>query len=170
MIPDRLFDAALAYKQAKLWRKLYDSEIFGVRFADGEVGYCCVMGKIGELTALAVYPGQTGLDSMRRLTDDADGADMLDRWERMHGQDCLMLSLETKDRLLPRDREEVADYCRRKGVALRGPNAYPHFERFRPGRERWYLEDAEDQRRMLDGLEAACEVARALGGWRKGAA
>ena len=159
---DELYDAALLYKKTKLWKKLTDTMLFGVRHFDGEVGYCCVMGMMGELTALAVYPGQAGLDSLRILHDDLPPTDFLGNMERLHCQDCLMLSLENKSCLMPRDVADVEAWCKRKGVALRGRNAYPHFERFRPGIERWYLEDGDDQRRMREALLAAVEVARAL--------
>ena len=162
MIIDELFDSALLYKKTKLWKKLSDTMLFGVRHFDGEVGYCCVMGMMGELTALAVYPGQAGLDSLRILHDDVSPTDFLGNMERMRCQDCLMLSMENKSCLLPRDVVDVEAWCKRKGVALRGRNAYPHFERFRPGVERWYLEDGDDQHRMREALLAALEVARAL--------
>lgn len=162
MIPDQLFEAAIEYRKTKLWNVLSDHEIFAVQHADGEIGYCCVMGMIGELTALAVYPGQAGLDSLRMLTDDMPLFDELAQFEHMRSQDCVMVSFEVRADLPPRDLAAAQDYGKRNGVAFCGRNAFPHFERFRPGYERWYLEDEDDQRRMLDGLQAAVELARRL--------
>lgn len=162
MIPDRLFDLALLYKKTKLWQKLWDSQKFAVRLSDGEIGYCCVMGMMGELNAIAVYPGQSGLDSLRKLHQASPDDDELAQMELRHCQDCLMLSFNRKSDLLPRDADEFAAYCSARGITPRGRNAYPQFERFRPGYVRWYLEDAADQRRMIEGLEAALEVARRL--------
>ena len=162
MIPDRLYDLALIYKKGKLWKKLWDSQLFGVRFSDGEIGYCCVMGMMGELNAIAVYPGHKGLDSLRVLHDSTEAMDELARMEHIHCQDCMMLSFVNKRDLLPQEVEDIADYCQRKGVVLRGKNAFPQFERFREGYERWLLDDEADQRRMAEGIEAALEVARRL--------
>ena len=120
------------------------------------------MGMSGELTALAVYPGQAGLDSLRLMTGNMMLDDLLEQMEKFHSQDCAMLSFEAKDDLPPRDLAAARDYGRRNGVAFRGRNAYPHFECFRPGYDRWYLEDEDDQRRMLDGLRAAVELSGRL--------
>ena len=158
MIPDRLFDLALNYKKTKLWKKLWDSQMFAVRFSDGGIGYCVVMGMLGEMNAIAVYPGQSGLDSIRAIHDETPEDDVLAQAEHMHCQDCLMLSFNAKADLLPDDIEDITDYCKRKGVALRGKNAFPQFERFRPGYAPWYMEDEKDFQYMAEGLEAALEV------------
>ncbi|MBR0369003.1 MAG: hypothetical protein IJH86_11505 [Clostridia bacterium] len=164
MIPERLFELAFLYKKARLWKRLWDSQIFGVRFSDGEIGYCCVMGMMGELNAIAVYPGQSGLDSLRILHDAPAPEDELASMEKIHSEDCLMLSFNNKSRLNARDLEDVAAYCRRNGIdyPLRGKNAYPQFERFRPGYVRWFMEDEADQRRMIEALEAAIAVSDRL--------
>ena len=161
MLSDRLFEAALSYKKSKLWERLYDSQIFAVKHFDDTVSYCCVMGRVGELYALAAYHGQAGLDSLHDL-HNLNPDDMLITGELMRGQDCLMVSFESKAALLPRALQFAKDYCARTGTQLRGKNAFPSFERFRPGFERWYLEDETDQRYLAEALEAATEVADRL--------
>ncbi len=69
MYPDQLYDLALAFRKAKLWKRLYDSEIFAVSLSNGEIGYCCIMGCLGEHFALAVYIGEQGMGSYRRLQE-----------------------------------------------------------------------------------------------------
>ena len=162
MIPDRLFDLAFQYRKSNLWKKLWDSQLFGVRLSDGEIGYCCVMGRMGELNAVAVYIGQKGLDSLRALQDSDPLLDTLDESELRHRQDCVMLSFNNKSMLNPRDLDALTPYCRKHGLTPRGKNAYPQFERFRTGYERWYLEDETDQRRMTEALEGVIEVASRL--------
>lgn len=51
---------------------LFDSDIFAVRFTDGEIGYCCVMEMLGEYISLAVYPGKSGLYSFYRINSLGD--------------------------------------------------------------------------------------------------
>lgn len=161
MLIDQLFEKALAYRKTKLWDHLYDSQLFAVKHTDGTIGYCCVMGNIGELLALAVYPGQKGLDSYRML-HDMDGKSLFDFHERMHGQYCAMVSFQNKAELNSWDLELV-ERCREQlGVQFRGKLSYPQFEIFRPGYERWMLEDEADQRHLLEALDAAIEVAERL--------
>ena len=57
MFSDKLFELAFIYKKTKLWKMLWDSEIFAVSLPNGEIGYCCVMGAIGEHGALALRTG-----------------------------------------------------------------------------------------------------------------
>ena len=54
LIPDSLYDLALKYKKTKLWKLLWDSRLFGVRFPDVDIGDCGVMGKLGEPRACPV--------------------------------------------------------------------------------------------------------------------
>lgn len=162
MIPDRLFELALAYRKTKLWKKLWDSQLFALRFSDGGIGYCCVMGMNDELNAIAVYPGQKGLDSLRKLHRDISMTDVLAHVEQMSCQDCLMLSFTNKSGLNPRDIEALEPYCQKNAITLRGRKAYPQFERFRPGYERWYMEDETDQRHMIEALEVAIGLSNRL--------
>ena len=38
-IPDSLYDLAFQYKETRLWKKLWDSELFAVKLDDGSIGY-----------------------------------------------------------------------------------------------------------------------------------
>lgn len=67
MASDKLYECAFEYKKTKLWKKLWDTEIFAVKFSDGEIGYVSVMGKGGTYTGIAVYVGDDGFQSFRKL-------------------------------------------------------------------------------------------------------
>ena len=60
MASDRMYELAFQYKKTKLWKKLYDSEIFALKLSDGEIGYCCVMGMAGQVNAISLYVGEKG--------------------------------------------------------------------------------------------------------------
>lgn len=162
MIPDTLYDLAFQFKRTKLWKKLFDSELFAVRHTDGSIGYCCVMGIMGEHIALAVYPGEVGLDSYRRIGRDQSQMDSFEIQENALSQDCTMVSFENKAELHPREVQEMNTYCAAHGLTLRGRKAYPQFQRIRPHFLPWYLEDETDQAHLMEAMEAACEVAERL--------
>src|SRR5947207_14377409 len=57
-----LYQAAADFKQVTAWEWMYDADLFGAQNpANGEIGYCCVMGNLGEHYALGVYLGTSGL-------------------------------------------------------------------------------------------------------------
>ena len=158
MLTDRLYDLAFRFRKTKLWKKLYDSQLFAVKHADGSVGYCCVMGMNGEHLALAVYPGKGGMDSYRLLLQSYSVMDDFEHHEMLLSQNCVMCSFEKKDELRPRDLEKIYKYCDAHHLVLKGRNAYPQFQRFRPHYFPWYLDDEADQMHLLEGLEACLEV------------
>lgn len=162
MIPDTLYDLALAFKKTKLWMKLYDSQLFAVRHSDGSIGYCCVMGMMGEHLALAEYPGDSGMDAYRKMGVDRSKMDIFDRHEIDMAQDCLMVSFQNKSELRKREVTEVNAYTTSHGITLRGRKAYPQFERFRPHHFPWRLDDETDQKHLAESLEAALEVSNRL--------
>ena len=164
MPSDRLYDIAFQFKKTKLWNKLYDSQLFAVKHSDGTVGYCCVMGMMGEHLALAVYPGDEGLGSYRLLGRDRSELSDFEVRELAMAQNCLMCSFENKDELRPRELAEARQYCKAHQITVSGKNAYPQFQRFRPHYFPWYVDDEADQTRLWEALEACLEVSAKLKG------
>ena len=115
MASDRLYDLAMQYKKTKLWKKLSDSMLIGVRLPDGSIGYCSIMGMMGEHIAIAVYCGTDGFATYRMMyeggTDSSSVTDMI--WRAL-SQKCLQCAFEAKDELSPKELEEARDYGRRK--------------------------------------------------------
>ena len=54
-------DLAYAFRKSKIWKKIYEEELFAVRLPKArgkkkdEIGYCVIMGRNGEHLCLAVY-------------------------------------------------------------------------------------------------------------------
>ena len=49
-----LYQLAFEYLDTELWKSLWDNQIFAVKFSDGEIGYCCVMGAAGTFCGLGI--------------------------------------------------------------------------------------------------------------------
>ena len=162
MASERLYDLAGRYKKTKLWNKVFEDQLFAVRLADGEIGYCSVMGIAREHIAISMYIGAKGLTSLWRLYDspiEMTGAFPLD--ERMLMQDCLQCSFERKDLLLREELAEARQYAKAHGFAYRGRNAFPRFIKYQPFRFPWPVTQA-DEDNMCRMLSAAIEVADKL--------
>jgi hypothetical protein len=161
MIPVSLYDAAFAYKKAQLWKQLYDSELFAVRFTDGTTGYCCVLGNLGEDFSLCVYVGAGGLNSFyTMLAMDPDSAAASD--DIFLSQNCLKCSFVPENELLEKEYGWLQSYAKKRKIILRGRNAYVSFTRFSSGQFPWYITDKQEQQYMEQAILAACEVSRKL--------
>ena len=163
MLSDAHYELAFALRKAKPWKKLYDSQIFAVRHSDGQTSYCSVMGHNGDHLALALYPGESGLHSLISIyNSDYETVEPYLQYETLLSQDCLMVSFQNKSEITDKALDELNAYCRAHGLRLRGANAFPLFERFRPHYYPWHIEDEANQLHMLEGLQAAMDVCRRL--------
>jgi len=159
MYPDELYNAALAFRKTKLWKSLYDSELFAVSLSNGEIGYCCVMGYLGEHIALSLYIGNHGLDSYRLLQELGDREmNYLKAQEFMLCQSCLQCSFESKETLAPKELASARAYAATHHVAFRGANAFPQFVSYQPAHHPWQISEEEDIELLCEALEAALEV------------
>lgn len=155
MATERMYDLAFQYKKTKLWKLLYDDEIFAVKLSDGAIGYCSVMGMMGQHLALGLYVGDEGYQSYRILLDRGSvcgGSIMMD--ELLAAQNCLQCSFENKDMLSGAEVGEVRQYARAHQIPLRGKNAFPQFTKYRPGRYPWHYDLALDEQRISEALSA----------------
>lgn len=128
-----LYDAARQFSELKPWLWMSDADLFAVEDpAGGETGYCCVLGQMEQVFALVVYLGPEGLQAYLDLqsgrTDESDP-------DMAYSQKALMLSLENREDLEPRDRQTI------KGLNLkfRGRHAWPQFKSYLPGYVPWHL-------------------------------
>jgi hypothetical protein len=59
-----LYGQAIDYWKIQPWQWVNDTDLFGVKNPeDGEIGYCCVVGALGEFRGLVFYLGTEGLES-----------------------------------------------------------------------------------------------------------
>jgi hypothetical protein len=152
-----LYEAAREFMEIRPWTWMLDSDLFGVQNPqNGELGYCCIMGELEEVFALAVYLGSDGVEGYMRM--QSGEIDMFDP-DLLHLQNCLMASFEDRDSL---DKEDLQT-IKRIGLKFRGRNAWPQFRRFLPGYVPWYLTKEEVQFLAIairQALDIACRFKR----------
>lgn len=162
MPKEKLYDIALQYKKTKLWKQLSDTELFALKLSNGKIGYCSVMGELGEHIALALYVGCDGLDSYRKMFEANAVYSEMARHEMLLSQDCVQCSFENKDELSPFEIGEAQRYSKTHGIVYRGQKAFPQFKRYKPSHYPWYLKDQADEQFLYEALSAALEIAEKL--------
>ncbi|MEA3459854.1 MAG: hypothetical protein U9R11_04175 [Chloroflexota bacterium] len=148
-----LYQAAMEFKEIEAWTWMYDSDVFGVQNpASGEIGYCCIMGALGEVFALALYLGTEGLESYMRIASESPW-DPSKAIETALLQKCLMASFGSREELTREDRQVI----KRLGLKFRGRTALPLFRSYRPAYHPWYL-TADEARFLTLALQQARQV------------
>ena len=131
-----LYNAAIEFKQIECWNWMEDSDLFGVQNPEGgEIGYCCVLGALGEVFGLAVYLGAEGLNEYLKVQS---GEIAPEDFDAVH-QRCLFASFEDR-RLLQRPDLEV---IKKLGLKFRGSKSWSLFRSYQPGYYPWYLNKKE---------------------------
>jgi hypothetical protein len=148
-----LLKAATAFRQLAPWQWMTDDMLFGVQDpATGTIGYCCILGALGQVLALNVYLGREGLESYREIyRQKQQNAPR----EAMFVQRVLMASYEDREDLEKRD----LDPLRALGLTFRGRQEWPQFRDYSPGLFPWFIDEAQALF-LTHALHQACEVAR----------
>lgn len=136
----KLYEIALQYKELSPWNWMWDSDVFGVQNPEnGEIGYCCVLGRAGMEYGLLVYLGTEGLKAYLKTQSRKFHPDDMDSLDSLHIQKCLNLFFEDRTHLTKRDLKIINTL----GLEFRGPRSYPFFRSFEPGYFPWYLNREE---------------------------
>lgn len=150
-----LFSAAQRYEALGCWEWMLDSDLIGVQNPEtDEIGYCCVLGNLGEFIALAVYLGSDGLDGHERIES---GEFAVGDLNALFVQRCLMASFEDREDLDKQDLKLIKTL----GLKFRGRQAWPQFRSHLPGYAPWYL-TAGEARFLTLALEQTALIAPRL--------
>ncbi len=150
-----LYDTALAFGNIEPWQWMSDIDVFGVQNPeDGEIGYCCVLGELGEVLGLVVYLGTEGLEQHRKIQSGKLHAGSP---EFIYSQHCLTAWFGDRRELDKNDLKVV----KQLGLKFHGSNAWPQFRSFQPGYYPWHLTESE-ARYLTLCLEQARDVALCL--------
>ncbi len=161
---DHLFDLAFHLKKAKPWKQLSDTQMFAARTDRGDLLFICVMGRIGEHYAVAVY-NEEEFQHFYRVFDamaDPDALQITDGFELMISMSCLQCSLESKDALSKEELELARAYAKAHGIRFAGANAYPRFVEYSSFRFPWQISDPVKIEHLSAGLEATLALAEIL--------
>jgi hypothetical protein len=163
MVSDKLYEIAFKYKKTKLWKKLWDTEVFAVKMSDGEIAFLSVMGRAGEYCAIGIYLGDEGFGSFRQLIEKKRPYySIFEERERMLSQKCLHLAFENKKELTKEESTEVGRFVRSRGIRLGGKNAYPRFVKYEPNRYPWFLQEKKDEGYLYQAIDASIDLAGIL--------
>ena len=150
-----LFDRAFAIRAAKPWERMLDTQLFAVRFSDGELACCSVMGRNGDHLALALYSPTDGMYALDKImTEDVRLMPRHRAQEMMMSQDCIQVSFENAQDIPKEDAAPVRAYAKARSLALRGQHKFPVFRRYRPACIPWPLDDEAEQQHLLEAMDA----------------
>jgi hypothetical protein len=148
----RLYAAAGAFEDIACWDWMSDTDVFGVQNPDNrDIGYCCVLGELGEVFGLVVYLGSEGLEQHRKIQSGKIHAGSPDF---AASQNCLTAWFGDRSDLDSADLKVIKGL----GLKFRGSEAWPQFRSLQPGYLPWYLTEGEAKFLTLC-LEQASQVA-----------
>lgn len=142
-----LLDAALAFRAARPWQWMTDSDVFALVDETGRPWFPTVLGAAGQVFGMALYRGENGLrfllETAETLGDDPRAA--------MFAQDALLLDWGAKRTLAPEDLAVL----RALGHAPKPRErlGWPCFRSHAPGWHPWFL-DADEARSLARGTRA----------------
>ena len=147
-----LYTAAIKFQKKECWNWMWDTDLFGVQNPEnGDIGYCCVMGKAGEHFALGVYLGSEGLRGYLKMRSKK-GYPTLE--EVLKYQNLLMASFEGKEYLFKEDLQIIKEI----GLKFDKYQPWPLFRNYRPEYYPWFL-TASEAKYLTLCLYQAIEIA-----------
>ena len=107
-----LYRAAIDFRQSQPWDWVADTDLFGVKNPENdEVGYCCIVGALGEFVGVVVYLGTEGLESyLKSQMSESPEEDAFGTVK------CLVASFEDRKFLQKPDHELI----KKLGLKFRG--------------------------------------------------
>ncbi len=148
-----LFEASVAFRDLKPWNWVESDCLFGIQDPEtGEMGYCCIMGQMGDVLGLVLYLGDEGLYSALRLISGEFASGGL---EAQFIQKCLLMTLDNRNELT----KDAYAAVQKAGMRFRGQNAWPQFNSMTPGYAPWKITGAQ-ARFFTHAIDHAINVAK----------
>jgi len=142
--------ASKVYEMAP-WNWMGETAVFGIEIPGREVFFVSVMGALGELLAVVVYPGIGELTQFWEV-QAAEGGDS--RVEQILEIPQIHLAFVSRQHLDASAQRRIKDL----GLRFRGPQAWPEFLSYRPGYAPYSIDG--DEATMLEAaLRQIVEIA-----------
>ena len=121
---EHLMEETKTFAQLRPWEWLDDTDLFAFRLDGEEPVYCSVLGASGQLSGIAFYPGDLGLQGFIDVVED-----------RLDDVDLYFSQLSYSLELTDRDALDSQDYklVRSSGVTFRGRGQWPSWMYLEPG-------------------------------------
>lgn len=160
---NRLYELGFRFREEKPWENIWDTDIYGLRFSDGEIGYICTMGRTGTFYGIAIYQDIDALRQMYNLIIEfEEEKSIMAGIEESHNQNCIQIALGDELDLEPGEVDFVENYGKTHGYDMTIENAFPHFLRLSPGMVPWPKFDKKDEKHMEEALEAVLLMGKML--------
>ena len=133
-----LYDACIRFRKAACWQWMTEEEMFGIENPKtGEVGYCLIIGNLGEQLGLIIYTGTDGLQSYKNIPDHAELSE--EDFMLFLSQKCLSITYDNKSELYNEDIQVIEEL----GITLKGSRQYPVIRNMTPGYVPWFISGDE---------------------------
>lgn len=135
------YKVAAQFRDLAPWRWFSDSDLFGVKNPEtGQIGWCCVMGTLGEHKALAVYRGSDGFQSFWNLLETTEISPNNPEYMNIAlGQNCLMVAFEDAAEVDPRQKKHLKEL----NMSFRGAGKWIVAQTFDPGFSPWIMAEKD---------------------------
>lgn len=135
-----LYQAAIAFHSLQPWELLDDDQVFGVKDPiSGQIGYCCILGSLGEVFALCMYRGSEGLAFYHKMqAGEINPA----RGDFFAKQNVLMAEFCNRKELEREDLAVLKELGFKPSQSSQAP-AYPCFRDYIPGFAPWFVSENE---------------------------
>lgn len=156
-ISNELYTLAKDYYKSHLWKKLWDSEIFAVKFDDGKIGYISIMGRLGVTNCLGIYIGSEALQTFFNFSHSKGEEDPLQMFETGLKQDTLQLNFDAYEDIPEYFLDDIYPI---NGHSIKGPIAW--FIKYIPGKMARPISEEQDLNYMEQAVKAALFVSEEL--------
>jgi hypothetical protein len=135
-----LFQAAIEFRDLAPWQWMDESDIIGVEDPEtGQIGWCSIMGSLGEFISLTVYLGDEGFRSYERILELDDFFEPADMLRAAFETKALRVEFTDREAVSPEDRKAY----KALDLRFRGRNQWIQVRDVQPGYFPWYLSDKQ---------------------------
>lgn len=168
MYKKTFIDLAFEYYKTKLWKKLYDIQLFGLEMTDGTEHYISIMGHEGQYNAIAVY-SKEGVKSFIDLfeKDDSKKCSVFEYRENQYSHENLQVVFDSFDEIPVQEMEQLDSFYRQMKASSKISRVYPVPRKFEYGEIPWLTTNEQNLDYLKQALCACIQLANVVKGKRQ---